>query len=242
MAAESGGLVRKRCPKYSPVGETSFLRVQRRKRNGLCHLSHLFEKQVLLSAVDSGWKKQSLSKGNFFQPEVKPRSQTGKELEEKAWVWRERKEPFTPLVSKNRISMPVTVHPPKHSSNEMIHLWQIFICPVWKLDALLIYICMLSWFARASKHISERSHLKQILVRTCPPPHTPSDVIIDNLEPWYLLPSLGPYAVFLIPSWNCFWGSKMAPSCTSTNQSLIPQPTHLVQILGRKHSDLTNAH
>ena len=34
-AAGNGGLARKRCPKCGPVGETSFLRVQRRKRNSL---------------------------------------------------------------------------------------------------------------------------------------------------------------------------------------------------------------
>lgn len=34
-AAENERLARKRCPKHGPVGETSFLRAQRRKRNSL---------------------------------------------------------------------------------------------------------------------------------------------------------------------------------------------------------------
>lgn len=119
---------------------------------------------------------------------------------------------------------------------------QILICSVWKLDAFLLEIYKLSWFAKAPKHINRRSYLKLILVRTCLLPHVHYDIIIDSLETWYLLPSLGLHTAFWIPNWNCFWGSKMTLSWASTDQSPIPQPTHLVQMLRRKHSDLTNAH
>lgn len=121
------------------------------------------------------------------------------------------------------------------NTHNITSLWLI-----WKPYAFLILIYMLSYFAKDSKHINRRNKVQHILVRSGPL-HVQNNVIADNSEPWYLPPFLAPYC-FLDSNLKHFWGSKMTLSWTFTIENPIPQPACLVQMLGRKHFDLINAH
>lgn len=171
-----------------------------RKRTSVFNHSHSRNQLCWEQQTLGGKKIYSLCKGNFFptwgQAQESNCKGTGRES-----LGLKR--------NKRACHRPVSKEPHLHAchspSSQTPIKWknpsvQVLICSVWKLDAFLIEICMLSWFAEASKHINRRSYLKWILVRTCLLPRVLCDIIIDRLESWYLLPSLAPMLLSGFPA------------------------------------------
>lgn len=239
MAAGNGGLARKRCPKCGPDQLPQSPEEEEKQP-----LSLIMALQKTSSAESSRlWgKKNCLCKGNFCltwgQAQESNCKGTGRENLDMKW---KKRACYTPGSKEPHLH---ACHCP---SSQILIKWNNpsvtnLHLPNVEVQCFSNINCKLSRFAKASKHIKRRSHLKQILVGACPLPHVQDDIIADSSEPWYLPPSPGPHTAFWIPSWNCFWDPKLTLSWASTNQNSIHQPTHLIQMSGRKHSDLTNVH